>query len=95
MNLRHRASVPWEVDMAAMTNRFHQTIFLDAAIHEIIFTWNTDTSGAVMEVLKVSREDIELRGIALLNFWSMLNIDKTLGVTVIPNIHTEGDYDLR
>ena len=79
--------------MSAMTNRFCQSVFLDDASHEIVFEWFTGPSGGVMNVIKVSREDTELKGIALFNFWSMLNLDNSLSVTVVPNIQNDDNYD--
>ncbi|MFH1980307.1 MAG: hypothetical protein ABIL58_00545 [Pseudomonadota bacterium] len=75
--------------MPGVNTRFSQTIFLDSATHEIIFEWRTGMSGGVIEVIKVSRGVVELKGIALHNFWSMLNIDRTLSVEVIPNIQDD------
>lgn len=76
--------------MSEMTQRFTQMIFMDSALHEIIFEWRTDRKGGVMEVVKVSRGPDELKGIALLNFWSMMNMDHGLSVTVVPNILNDG-----
>jgi hypothetical protein len=81
--------------MSAVMTRLSQTVFLDSELHEIFFEWRTEASGAVMDVLKVSRGIVELKGIALLNFWSMMKIDKTLGVTVIPNIQADAGYGRR
>lgn len=76
--------------MSAVATQFSQTVFLDHELHEIFFEWRTEGSGAVIDVHKVSRGIVELKGAALLNFWSMLKIDKTLSVTVIPNIQADG-----
>ena len=81
--------------MSAVATQFSQTVFLDHELHEIFFEWRTEPSGAVIDVLKVSRGIVELRGVALLNFWSMMKIDKSLSVTVIPNIQPDGGYARR